>query len=114
FIEARNMGEMVTRAHRQLKTEEIDKIADTYKDFVNGQLEEVEGYSAIATLKEIEKHDYVLTPGRYVGIEAEEDDGVPFEEKMEVLTTELSSLFEESHKLEDEIRERLKVIGYDI
>src|SRR5699024_5725361 len=56
FIDARNMGEMVTRAHRQLKTEEIDKIADTYKDFVNGQLEEVEGYSAIATLKEIEKN----------------------------------------------------------
>ena len=114
FIDARNMGEMVTRAHRQLREEEIMKIADTYKDFVNGNLEEVQGYSAAATTEEIAKHDYILTPGRYVGIEEEEDDGEPFEEKMERLTMELSSLFEESHRLEDEIRERLKVIGYDI
>jgi type I restriction enzyme M protein len=114
FIDARNMGEMVTRAHRQLTDEEITKIADTYKAFVNGNLEEVQGYSKAATIEEIAEHDYILTPGRYVGIEEEEDDGIPFEEKMESLTTELSSLFEESHKLEDEIRERLKVIGYDI
>ncbi len=114
FIDARNMGEMVTRAHRQLREEEIMKIADTYKDFVNGNLEEAQGYSAIATTEEISKHDYILTPGRYVGIEEEEDDGEPFEEKMERLTMELSNLFEESHRLEDEIRERLKVIGYDI
>lgn len=114
FIDARNMGEMVTRAHRQLREEEIMKIADTYKAFVNGNLEEVQGYSAIATTEEISKQDYILTPGRYVGIEEEEDDGEPFEEKMERLTMELSSLFEESHKLENEIRERLKVIGYDI
>lgn len=114
FIDARNMGEMVTRAHRQLREEEIMKIADTYKAFVNGNLEEVQGYSAAATTEEISKHDYILTPGRYVGIEEEEDDGEPFEEKMERLTMELSSLFEESHKLENEIRERLKVIGYDI
>lgn len=114
FIDARNMGEMVTRAHRELKEEEIMKIADTYKSFVNGELENVKGYCAVVTKEEIAKHDYVLTPGRYVGIEEEEDDGEPFEEKMERLTTELSGLFEESHKLEEEIRERLKVIGYDI
>ncbi|HHX60589.1 MAG TPA: SAM-dependent DNA methyltransferase, partial [Epulopiscium sp.] len=84
FIDARNMGEMVTRAHRDLKEEEITKIADTYKDFVNGKLEEVEGYCAASTLEEMEKHDFVLTPGRYVGIEEEEDDGIPFEEKMEI------------------------------
>lgn len=114
FIDARDMGEMVTRAHRQLREEEIMKIADTYKAFVNMNLEEVQGYCAAATIEEISKHDYILTPGRYVGIEEEEDDGEPFEEKMERLTMELSSLFEESHKLENEIRERLKVIGYDI
>jgi len=114
FIDARNMGEMVTRAHRQLREEEIMKIADTYKAFVNGNLEEVQGYSAIATTEEISKQDYILTPGRYVGIEEEEDDGEPFEEKMERLTMELSSLFEEGHKLENEIRERLKVIGYEV
>lgn len=114
FIDARNMGEMVTRAHRDLKEEEILKIASTYKDFENDELEEVEGYAAAASLEEIKKHDYVLTPGRYVGIEAEEDDGIPFEEKMEGLTTELSSLFQESNELEKEIKERLKVIGYEI
>lgn len=114
FIDARNMGEMVTRAHRDLKEEEINKIADTYKDFVNGKLEEIKGYSAKVSLEEIEKHDCILTPGRYVGIEEEEDDGIPFEEKMEELTKELSGLFKESHRLEDEIRERLKVIGYEV
>ncbi len=114
FIDARNMGEMVTRAHRDLKEEEIKTISDTYKDFVKGELEEVQGYSAVADLEEIEKHDYVLTPGRYVGIEEEEDDGISFEEKMEELTAELSGLFQEGNELEQEIRERLKVIGYDI
>jgi len=114
FIDARNMGEMVTRAHRDLKEEEINQISDTYKDFVMGELDEIQGYCAQASLEEIEKHDYVLTPGRYVGIEEEEDDGIPFEEKMESLTMELSVLFEEGNKLENEIRERLKVIGYDV
>ena len=114
FIDARNMGEMVTRAHRELTEEDITKIANTYKAFVNGNLEEVQGYSKAATIEEMAKQDYILTPGRYVGIEEEEDDGIPFEEKMENLTTELSSLFEESRKLEDEIRERLKVIGYEV
>lgn len=114
FIDARDMGEMVTRAHRDLKEEEILKIASTYQDFEEGELEAVEGYSAVADLEEIKKHDYVLTPGRYVGIEEEEDDGIPFEEKMEDLTTELSGLFQESNELEQEIRERLKVIGYEI
>jgi len=114
FIDARNMGDMVTRAHRDLREGEITKIADTYKEFANGQLEEIQGYCAEATLEEIEKHDYILTPGRYVGIEAEEDDGIPFEEKMEELTSELTNLFEEENKLQEEIRERLKVIGYDI
>ena len=114
FIDARKMGEMVTRAHRDLREEEIMKIADTYKDFVNGELEEVEGYCSEATIENIEKHDYILTPGRYVGIEEEEDDGIPFEEKMEGLTTELSSLFKEGNELEYEIRERLKVICYEI
>lgn len=114
FIDARNMGEMVTRAHRDLKEEEIMTIAETYKSFVNGKLEEVQGYCAQATLDDMEKHDYVLTPGRYVGIEEEEDDGIPFEEKMEGLASELAGLFVEENKLQGEIRERLKVIGYEI
>lgn len=114
FIDARNMGIMVTRAHRELKVEEIEEIADTYKTFTQGQLEEVKGYSAQADLENIEKNDFILTPGRYVGIEEEEDDGIPFEEKMEALTEELSDLFKEGRILEEEIRNRLKVIGYEI
>ncbi|NLK00124.1 MAG: SAM-dependent DNA methyltransferase [Clostridia bacterium] len=114
FIDARDMGELVTRAHRELRDKEIKEIADTYRDFVRGELKEVEGYSAMAAIEEIEKHDHVLTPGRYVGIAEDEEDGEPFEEKMDRLTAELSHLFEESHGLEDEIRERLRVIGYEM
>ena len=114
FIDARNMGEMVTRANRELKSDEIDKIAQTYKYFIEGRLEEEKGYCAVAKTEVIAEHDYVLTPGRYVGIEEEEDDGILFKEKMEDLKEELSELFDESHRLEEEIRERLKVIGYDI
>ena len=63
---------------------------------------------------EIEKQDYILTPGRYVGIEEQEDDGEPFDEKMTRLTSELSDMFERSHELEDEIRKRLGALGYEI
>jgi len=114
FIDAREMGEMVTRAHRDLKEEEINQLADTYKAFVKGELEEVAGYAATADLEEIEKNDYILTPGRYVGIGEVEDDGIPFEEKMEKLTSELSELFQESNELEKKIKYRLQVIGYDV
>lgn len=114
FIDARDMGKMVTRAHRDLSEEDIIELAQTHRDFVNGELVEVEGFSAIADLEEIEKNDFILTPGRYVGVEAQEADGIPFEEKMETLTNELSELFEGSNNLEKEIRERIQVIGYEI
>ena len=66
------------------------------------------------TLDDIAAQDHILTPGRYVGIAEQEDDGEPFEEKMERLTTELSGLFEESHRLEEEIRKQLGSIGFKI
>ena len=62
----------------------------------------------------LEKQDYILTPGRYVGIEEQEDDGEPFEEKMARLTSELSDMFKKSHELEDEIKRKLGAIGYEI
>ena len=65
-------------------------------------------------IKEIEENNYVLTPGRYVGTEEQEDDGIPFEEKMKTITTELKAQFEESHKLEEEIKKNLEAIGYGI
>ena len=114
FIDARKMGTMVTRKLRELTDEDISKIADTYNAFVDGILEDVKGYCSVATTQDIAAQDYILTPGRYVGIEEQEDDGEPFEEKMDRLTSELAELFAKSHELEALIKERLGAIGYDI
>lgn len=105
---------MVTRKLRELTDEDIKKIADTYNAFVDGTLEDKKGFCAVVTTQEIAKQDYILTPGRYAGIEEQEDDGEPFEEKMSRITSELSDLFKKSHKLEAEIKERLGAIGYEI
>ena len=114
FIDARKMGTMVTRKLRELTDADIQRIADTYNAFVDGALEDEKGFCAVVTTQDIAKQDYILTPGRYVGIEEQEDDGEPFEEKMSRLTSELSELFAKSHELEAEIKERLGAIGYDI
>ena len=114
FIDARKMGTMVTRKLRELSDEDIAKIADTYTAYTEGTLEDVKGFCAVVTTDKIEEQDYILTPGRYVGIEEQEDDGEPFEEKMARLTGELSELFAQSHSLEKEIREKLGAIGYEV
>lgn len=114
FIDARKMGYMVDRKHRDFTDEDIQKIADTFEAFQNGTLEDVKGFCAVKTTADIAEQDYILTPGRYVGIEEQEDDGEPFEEKMTRLTSELSQMFAKSHELEDEIRKKLGAIGYDI
>lgn len=114
FIDARKMGTMVNRRLREMTDEDISKIALTFESFQNGKLEDVKGYCAGVTTEEIAKHDYILTPGRYIGIEEQKDDGEPFEEKMARLTGELSEMFKRSHELEDEIRKRLGAIGYEL
>ncbi len=115
FIDARQMGTMVTRKLRELdEKKDIQRIAKTYNDFQAGTLENEKGYCAVATLDEVAKQDYILTPGRYVGIAEAEDDGEPFQEKMERLTSELSDMFEKSHLLEEEIRKQLGSIGFKI
>ena len=114
FIDARKMGTMVTRKLREMTDDDIQKIADTYNAYAAGTLEDVPGFCAVATTEEIEKQDYILTPGRYVGIEEQEEDGEPFEEKMHRLTSELSELFKQSHDLEQQIRKNLEAIGYEI
>lgn len=115
FIDARDMGSLVTRKLRELDdAKDIKKIADTYYAFVDGTLEDEKGFCAVVTTEDIAKQDYILTPGRYVGIKELEEDTEPFEEKMVRLTTELSGLFKESHRLEEEIKKQLGAIGYEI
>ena len=105
---------MVSRKLRELTEDDIQKIADTYKSFVDGSFEDEKGYCAVVPTEDIAKQDYILTPGRYVGIEEQEDDGEPFEEKMARLISELSKIFKKSHELEDEIRRKLGAIGHEI
>lgn len=117
FIDARNMGEMIDRTHRAFSKDDIKKIADTYHAYrgTNGQnYEDVAGFCKVATLDEIAKNDYVLTPGRYVGLAKQKDDGVPYEVKMKQLTNELGKEFEEGNKLQNEIKNVLKELGYEI
>lgn len=116
FLDARHLGGMIDRRHRELSQEDIDKIAGTYHQWRNrdGKYEDVKGFCKSATLDEVKANDSILTPGRYVGIEEEKDDGIPFDQKMEQLTSELSGLFDQSHKLEEEIKKNLGGIGYGI
>ena len=114
FIDAREMGTMKSRKLRELSDDDIKKLGDTYDKYEAGTLENEKGFCAVVDTAEIAKHDYILTPGRYVGIKEQEEDKEPFDEKMKRLTGELSELFEESHKLEAEIRKQLKSIGYEI
>ena len=114
FIDARNMGEMVTRAVRELTEADILKIAATFDQFRAGTLEDEKGFCAVRSIEDIAAQDFILTPGRYVGIAEQQEDGEPFAEKMQRLTSELSGLFKESHRLEEEIRKQLGSIGFPL
>lgn len=114
FIDARKMGFMVDRKHRDFSDDDVAKIADAFADFQNGSLEDVKGFCRVADLEDIKKQDYILTPGRYVGVEEQEDDEEPFEEKMTRLTSELAEMFAKSRRLEEDIRKKLGAIGYEM
>lgn len=114
FIDAREMGTMKSRKLRELSDDDIKKLGDTYDKYEAGTLENEKGFCAVVDTAEIAKHDYILTPGRYVGIKEQVEDQEPFDEKMKRLTCELSGLFEESHKLEAEIRKQLESLGWRI
>ncbi len=113
FIDASELGFMVNRRNHEFTDEDIQKIADTYHEWKtqDGGYEDVKGFCKSATLDDIRKHNYVLTPGRYVGIPDEEDDGIPFEEKIAALTAELKSQMQESDALDKEIAIQLAKIG---
>ena len=115
FIDARNLGTMVTRKLRELDENDIEKIAGTYHNYENNEnYEDVPGFCKASEIEEIKENNYVLTPGRYVGTEEQEDDVIPFEEKMKTLTEELSKQMKESNELDEEIKKVLGVIGYGI
>ena len=115
FINASNMGNMVTRKLRELTEEDINKIANTYHSYQNDtNYEDILGFCKKSTLDEIKSNDYVLTPGRYVGTEEIKEDGIPFEEKMKQLTEELAKQMKESSELDNEIKKILGAIGYEI
>ena len=116
FIDARNMGSMIDRTHKELTVEDIAEIAGTYHawrgEAKDGGYEDVAGFCKAATLEEIKANDFVLTPGRYVGAAEIEDDGVPFEEKMGELSQTLYKQMAEAEKLDAEIRRNLEGLGY--
>ncbi len=113
FIDARKLGYLVDRVHRDLSDEDIAQIANTYHAWRDGKgYEDVAGFAKSATIDEIRAQSYVLTPGRYVGAAETEEDDEPFEQKMVHLTKELEAQFEESTNLEKLIRQSLQRIDY--
>ena len=116
FIDARKLGRMVDRTHREFTDEDIARIADTYHAWRGeedaGEYADVPGFCKSATLDEIRKHGHVLTPGRFVGAEPQADDGEPFEEKMKRLTEQLSEQLKESSRLDKLIQENLASLGF--
>lgn len=115
FIDARKLGTMINRRNKEFTNEDIAKIAGTYHAW-RGEgdvYEDLPGFCKAATLDEVRANNYVLMPGRYVGTEEAEDDGIPFEEKMSTLTTQLAEQFARGNELQQRIRENLKGIGYE-
>lgn len=108
FIDARNLGTMITRTLRELKDKDIKIISSTFDSYHAGELVPVKGFSAVADIEDIAKQNYILTPGRFVGIEDREADSVPFDKKMKELSSELRQLFIESDKLKEAILKNLK------
>lgn len=111
------MGFLADCTHRELSDEDIQKIADTYHNWRGdgpGEYADVPGFCKAASLDEIRKHGHVLTPGRYVGAAAKDEDDEPFEEKMDRLTKELSKQLAEGRRLEEEMRKNLRLLGYDL
>ncbi len=116
FIDTRKLGRLVDRTHRELTDDELGRIAKTYHAWRGeedaGKYEDIQGFCKSGPLEEVRKHGYVLTPGRYVGAEAMEDDGEPFDEKMKRLTATLREQQAEAVKLDAAIAANLKALGY--
>ena len=114
FIDAREVGHMIDRKQKAFDDTDTKGIADTFHAFRRGEDVNKLGAYYSATTEEIAKQEYILTPGRFVGVAEEEDDGVPFSEKMAVLTATLGEQFVESARLESEIKKNLLGLGYEV
>jgi type I restriction enzyme M protein len=116
FIDARKLGTMTSRKNRILTDNDIARIAGVYHDWRNkeNKYKDIQGFCKAATTKEVEANNFVLTPGRYVGTEEAEDDGVSFDEKVSVITKELREQFSKSIELQNRVRDNLKKIGIEI
>lgn len=116
FIDAREMGEMTDRTHRQMTDSDIQTIATCYHSWVDGapEYEDKPGFCKSVTVDVVAENDFLLTPGRYVGLPPKEEDEEPYEEKMKRLTSELSELFKESDRLRGEIRRQLGELGFEL
>jgi type I restriction enzyme M protein len=121
FIDARNLGYMKDRVLRDFTQDDLNTVCETFHNWQVAKAgegkegyEDEAGFCKSAKLEELQKHDFVLTPGRYVGAAAEEDDGEPFAEKMARLTGQLKTQFEESGRLEAEIKKNLAGLGYEL
>ncbi len=116
FIDARNMGAMIDRRHRELTEDDIAMITGTYHAWRGrgSKYKDIAGFCKSAKIDEIRKHGHILTPGRYVGTAEAEEDAEVFEDKMKRLTSELSEQFKKSDKLESEIKKNLKGLGYEL
>ena len=115
FIDASEMGFLKDRVHREFTPEDIKKIEDTYHNWRNNtNYEDIKGFCKSADLEDMEKHGFVLTPGRYVGITHQEDDGISYQEKIEELQNTLAAQIAKESELNDKIREQLKKVGIEI
>ena len=116
FVDARKLGRMVDRTHRELTDDDVARIANTYHAWRGekdaGAYADVPGFCKSAHVEEVRKRGHVLTPARYVGAEAQEDDGEPFEDKMKRLTATLREQQAEAAKLDAAISENLEELGY--
>lgn len=116
FIDARKLGTMINRKNKAFTDDDIAKISNAYHSWRNkdGKYDDIAGFCKSATIAEVEGNNFVLTPGRYVGTEEVEDDGVPFEEKVNTIAAELKEQFEQSNTLQNKIKENLLRVGIKI
>ena len=116
FIDARKIGHMTSRKNKAFNDADIAQIANAYHNWRNkdGNYEDIQGFCKSATLAEVEANNFVLTPGRYVGTEEVEDDGIPYEEKVAAISENLKAYFEKSVELQERIKHNLLKVGIEL